>query len=224
LIHGPGPVGTGQVAFQSLSTKHQSIIQSGLLLNGQGDGDGAVHRVRVVWFLRILQATPHPEGGRCASSEIGADIGHHIIQFDTIDLGRIKLNAVLCLSHTILIVEHIYQLFIIRKSTGKVIKSFIILNPERNIPGFVICPPVVGLVDDFGLESCSGHRVGFVWFLIILQATRPPRGGRCASCSTVLGFLLGGIRCDRLQDLQEFLTIRGTIQQSRCNFESHNKM
>jgi len=68
------------------------------------------------------------------------------------------------------------------------------------------------------------HRVGFVWFLLILQGHRPPEGGRCASCSTVLGFLLGGIRCDRLQDLQEFLTIRGTIQQSRCNFESHDKM
>ena len=188
-------------------------------VNRLGQG-GRGHRVGFVWFLLILQATRPLTGGRVDSSQIG----HHIIQFDTIEFGRIKLNTVFCLSHTILLIEHIYQLFIIRESTGKVIKSLIILNPERNIPGFVICPTVIGLVFNVSLESCRGHRVGFVWFLLILQATRPLTGGRCASCSTVLGFLLGGIRCDRFQNLQEFITIGGTIQQSSSNFESHNKM
>ena len=133
-------------------------------MNRLGQG-GRGHRVGFVWFLLILQGHRPPGGGRVDSSQIG----HHIIQFDTIEFGRIKLNTVFCLSHTILLIEHIYQLFIIRESTGKVIKSLIILNPESNIPGFVICPTVIGLVFNVSLESCRGHQVGFVWFLLILQ-------------------------------------------------------
>ena len=33
-----------------------------------------------------------------------------------------------------------------------------------------------------------------------------------------------GIRCDAFQDAQQFITIAGTIEQSRCNFKSHDKM
>jgi len=150
------------------------------------------------------------------SSEIGDQFGNRF----GIDLKVVPAAPVWGLSRSTLPQQR-QKVSIGAALAGSMVESLIILNPEGNVPGFPVCPPVVG----FGLSSGGGrHRVGFVWFLRILQATPPPRGGRCASCSTVLGFLLGGIRCDRLQDLQEFLTIRGTIQQSRCNFESHDKM
>jgi hypothetical protein len=46
----------------------------------------------------------------------------------------------------------------------------------------VVCPTVVGV---------AGHGGEVVWFLRILQATPPPKGGRCASSRTgspALGF------------------------------------
>ena len=49
-----------------------------------------------------------------------------------------------------------------------VVKELIVADPEGSIPGLVICPTVVGV---------AGHGGEVVWFLRILQATRPPEGG-----------------------------------------------
>ena len=53
-----------------------------------------------------------------------------------------------------------------------VVEELIVANPEGSVPGLVICPTVVGV---------GGHRVCSVWFLRILQATRPPEGGEVDS-------------------------------------------
>jgi len=118
----------------------------------------------VVWFLRILQATPPPRGGRVDSSEIGNQFGDRF----GIDLKVIPAAPVWGLSRSTL-PEQLQQVSIGAALAGSMVESLIILNPEGNVPGFPVCPSVVG----FGLGSGGGrHRVGFVWFLLILQHRR----------------------------------------------------
>ena len=95
---------------------------------------------------------------------------------------------------------------------GSVVEELIVADPKGSVPGLVICPTVVGV---------AGHRGEVVWFFLILQATPHRIRQGVDTCSTVLTFPLLLIRCDRLQDAQQFITIAGTIEQGRCNFKSH---
>jgi len=49
----------------------------------------------------------------------------------------------------------------------------------------------------------------------------PPKGTGVPVLELDLLPLVLLIRCDRFQDAQQFITIAGTIEQSRCNFKSH---
>jgi len=66
LIHSGGPIRTRHIGFQIYSTEEQGIIESSLLLRGQGDGDGDVaHRVRCRLVLPYPTGNPppNPAGG-----------------------------------------------------------------------------------------------------------------------------------------------------------------
>jgi hypothetical protein len=78
------------------------------------------------------------------------------IQLDDIHLRIVELYAIPSFSHSILIIETIYKGFVITTLSSKVIQRLIIVDPESNIPGFIILPTIIGNVESIGLIGC-GH-------------------------------------------------------------------
>lgn len=75
-------------------------------------------------------------------------VEHITINLDDIYLGVIIANPIgsLCLR-----TNAIAEGSITTTLTGKVIQTLIIVDPECNIPGLIILPPIVGNVESIGL-------------------------------------------------------------------------
>ena len=121
----------------------------------------------VVWFLRILQATPHPEGQGVDSLEFG----HHSVDRQSVNLRVVPAATVRGL-FAATIPEHPHQFLVVAAGAGSIIESLVVANPEGDVPGLPVCPSV---------EGVGGHRGCSVWFLRILQGHRPPEGGQVDS-------------------------------------------
>ena len=86
----------------------------------------------------------------CASSEIV----HHLCDFTRIDGRIIPLYTIGRFSAAALI-EEFYQILVhfakLSKTLCLIVETFIVANPQGDIPRFVVCPSLV---------SCVGHGVG----------------------------------------------------------------
>jgi len=89
----------------------------------------------------------------------GSEVRHHLIDFDAVDRGVIPAHPVAGLFAAALI-EQRHQVLIGAALFSGTIQTLIVLNPEGDVPGFVICPTVVGGV---GGEVVDGgaHRGSF---------------------------------------------------------------
>ena len=123
---------------------------------------------------------------------------HHLVDLAVVDLGAIPFHAVrgleqvapnLTLNHTA------HELLkggfpigaILYARFGGVVEELIILNPEGDIPGFVVSPTVVVECHVFGL-------------FVDVVSLEGQRGDLCPPCATISGvhahrFLQGFVRC-----------------------------
>ena len=90
-----------------------------------------------------------------------SEILQHFVHLDPIDFRVVELNTVRSFFQSELKIEHLSKNIIGEILSGKVIQTLIILNPQRHIPGLIVCPTVESLVEHVGLESCS-HVLRFV--------------------------------------------------------------
>jgi uncharacterized protein YfkK (UPF0435 family) len=96
--------------------------------------------------LRFIKSN-HPEEG------LISEIEHVRVKLNHINFRVIKPYTVRSLDTTS--TERLQELLIIITLAGKVIETLIILNPESNIPGLIILPPVVGDIKSIGLVGSS---------------------------------------------------------------------
>ena len=111
---------------------------------------------RFVWYAVILQGQRATSAPCCASLEFA----HHLYHLAVVDAGRIPFDAIggltqhpsdLTLSHTAneLLPWGLIIATVLNTCLSGVVQKLIVANPEGGIPGFVICPTVVGV---------GGHR------------------------------------------------------------------
>ena len=133
----------------------------------------------VVWFLRILQATPHRIRQRVDSSEIG----HHLHHLCLIDGRIVPTDPIGSLPQhpSDLTIGHATDEFcpwgligaaVLNTCLGSVVEELIIADPKGSIPGLVICPSVVGV---------AGHGGGRLVLPYPTGSPHPQRGRVCQS-------------------------------------------
>ena len=90
----------------------------------------------------------------CASSEIE----HVAVDLSAVDLRIVPLYPIGGFFGAKLI-EGVQQILIAADAIllNETIDALIILNPENNIPGFVVGPTVIGAVGEVGLVGCGCH-------------------------------------------------------------------
>jgi len=83
------------------------------------------------------------------------------VDFCAVDFRIVPLYTVRGL-FTAEFIEHFQQFFIAADVIllNQVLNGFVILNPQNNVPGFIICPTVVGCIGQAGLVGCGCHLVG----------------------------------------------------------------
>jgi hypothetical protein len=101
---------------------------------------------------RSIFNDPYTHGSKCY-----LEVEHVRVKLDHIHLRRIELNSVLCFSHSILIIETLYKGFVITTVLCKVIQTLCIVDPQSNIPGLIVVPPIVTDIKGIELIGCGGH-------------------------------------------------------------------
>ena len=117
---------------------------------------------------RSIFNDPYTHGSKCY-----LEVEHVRVKLDHIHLRRIELNSILCFSHSILIIETLYKGFVITTVLCKVIQTLCIVDPESNIPGLIVVPPIVTDIKGIELISCGGH-LGLGSAHTIETLSRPP--------------------------------------------------
>jgi hypothetical protein len=87
----------------------------------------------------------------CDRSECYLEVKHIAIDLDDIYARIIPLNTIRSLCHEF--ADIFNELLIVNTTTGDVIQTLIIVDPECNIPGLIILPTVVGSIQSVGLIS-----------------------------------------------------------------------
>ena len=108
----------------------------------------------------------------CASLEIE----HVAVDFAAVDLRIVPLYTVAGLFSTA-IIHQLQQFFVAADVTlfDGFLDASIILNPQNYVPGLIVCPTVVGFVQQVGLEAgCGCHGVGCE----LVQCSRSGGGGQ----------------------------------------------
>ena len=88
---------------------------------------------------------------------------HALNDLCSVDVLVIPLDAIAC-GHAVavvhaadeLLVWALVELSIQNTCLSSVVKKFIVAHPQCHVPGFVVCPTVVGCVFDLCLVGC-GH-------------------------------------------------------------------
>ena len=111
--------------------------------------------------------TGHPGQEYARTTLPRLEIKHLTIELNYIYLRVAECNSVLCFLYSVLIVEAIYQSFVVTTLSGKVIQILIIVDPQSNIPRLVVAPAVVRNVKMVGLVGGS-HLLCFVCPLTLL--------------------------------------------------------
>jgi len=90
----------------------------------------------------------------CASLEVE----HVAVDLSAVDLRVVPLYTIrgFCCAK---LIECVQQFLIAADLIllNEVVDALIILNPEHNIPGFVVSPTVVGAIGEVGLVGCGCH-------------------------------------------------------------------
>jgi hypothetical protein len=101
----------------------------------------------------VYLMTPTPVG-----SKYYLEVEHVRVKLNHIYLRRIELNSILCFSHSILIIETLYKGFVITTVLCKVIQTLCIVDPQSNIPGLIVVPPIIR--DIKGIQLIGGGHLG----------------------------------------------------------------
>ena len=85
-------------------------------------------------------------------------IEHVAVDLSAVDLRVVPHHTIRGLNAAV-IIECFQQFFIAANVIllNEVVDALIILNPEHNVPGFVVSPTVVGAVGEVGLVGCGCH-------------------------------------------------------------------
>jgi len=107
------------------------------------------------------------------------EIEHVRVNLNHVNFLIIPLHTVTSFSGTITIVEAIYKGFIITTLTCKFIQTLLIVDPQSNIPGLVIRPPVISGVGEIGLESSRHVAESFLhyWYTLLVSNINYQRSG-----------------------------------------------
>lgn len=117
-------------------------------------------------------------------NECQSEVEHIAIDLDDIYLRIIIANPISSFYRTVILREHKYEVLITITRAGKVIQTLIIVDPECNVPGFIILPTIILSGENITLERGS-HLVqsvrGFV--LVKLERINPIRStnGHCGT-------------------------------------------
>jgi len=155
--------------YSSERERHRSHARSWSVVSFSQGAEGQITESWVIRSVSFGMGLSYSIGGGilcppCATLEFG----HHFGDRFGIDLKVIPAAPVWGLSGSTLPQQRQKVSIGAALASGS-IETLVILNPEGNVPGLPVCPTVVG----FGLGSGGGrHRVGFVWFLSILQHGR----------------------------------------------------
>ena len=95
--------------------------------------------------------TPTPVG-----SKYYLEVEHIRVKLNHIYLRRIELNSVSCFC---IFRKTIYKVLITTTLLCKVIQTLCIVDPESNIPGLIVVPPII--TDIKGIELIGGGHLGF---------------------------------------------------------------
>ena len=92
----------------------------------------------------------------------GSEIEHVAVDLCTVDLWIVPHHAIRGLNAAVIIER--FQQFLIAANIvpfDVILNALIVLNPEHNIPGFVVSPTAVGNIQQVGLVSagCGCHGV-----------------------------------------------------------------
>ena len=101
-------------------------------------------------------------------------VEHVAVEFNPVDLRIVPLYTVRGL-FAAAIVEHLQEVFVAANFTflDEIVDALIVVDVERNIPGLVISPTVVGHIQQVGLKAGCGCHCG--------------SGGELVQCSTERG-------------------------------------
>jgi hypothetical protein len=106
------------------------------------------------------------------------------IELDHIYCGIIEANSVGSLR--IKLTDVVLEGVIVTALHSESVETFIVIDPQCNIPSLVVFPPIVGSVEGIALVGCGSHCLPLVDVLII--GTRcAVLGAHCATLPTVLG-------------------------------------
>jgi len=92
----------------------------------------------------------------CDRSECYLEVKHIAIDLDDIYARIIPLNTIRSLCHEF--ADIFNELLIVNTTTGDVIQTLIIVDPECNVPGLIVLPTIILSGENIALESGSHFR------------------------------------------------------------------
>ncbi len=109
---------------------------------------------------KVAKNSFHNVWEECLESS-DSEIKHVSVDLGTVNFRVVPLYTIRGLFGAEFI-EHFQQFFIAADIIllNQFLNSFIILNPQNNVPGFIIGPTVVGGIGEAGLVGCGCHLVG----------------------------------------------------------------